>query len=86
MYLAVQLAVVAMIMLHLILVEWRREQLVYINSVCDGAERKAALCGLMEQEAELIASLGRHKIRANNEKKDKVMLDFLNKVSDISVI
>ena len=38
-----------------------------INASTSGAERKAALCGLLEQEAQLIASIGRHRIAANHE-------------------
>jgi len=59
---------------------WRQEQLEYINSVCEGAERKAALCGLMEQEAELIASIGRHKIQADAKNTETGIMQFLNKV------
>ena len=59
---------------------WRQEQLAYINTVCEGAERKAALCGLMEQEAELIASIGQHKIQADSRNNEKGMMQFLNKV------
>ena len=61
-------------------VVWRQEQLEYINSVCEGAERKAALCGLMEQEAELIASISRHKIQADANNTETGIMQFLNKV------
>ena len=40
-----------------------------INACTSGPERKAALCGLLEQEAQLIASIGRHRITANQENK-----------------
>ncbi len=60
---------------------WRQEQLAYINSVCEGAERKAALCGLMEQEGELIASIGRHKIQADAKNSERGIMQFLNKVT-----
>lgn len=56
----------------------------HINETCGGAERKAALCSLLEQEAQLIASIGRHKVVADEENKDSEAVRFLNKVTDIS--
>ena len=51
-----------------------------INTVLSGAERKAALCQLLEQEAELIASIGRHKIVADKERKELQVKKFLDMV------
>lgn len=48
---------------------WRIDELTKINETTSGPERKAALCGLLEQEAQLIASIGQHKILANQENK-----------------
>ncbi|KAF7246473.1 IQ and ubiquitin-like domain-containing protein [Varanus komodoensis] len=62
---------------------WRQEELERINSTFTGAERKAALCGLLEKEAQLIASIGRHKINADEENQEKAVLFFLEKVSAI---
>lgn len=45
-----------------------------------GAERKAALALLLEQEAYLLASIGRHKLKANFDNKEKRDKQFLNKV------
>lgn len=45
-----------------------------------GPERKAALACLLEQEAYLIASIGRHKSKADVENKEKRDKQFLNKV------
>ena len=45
-----------------------------------GPERKAALACLLEQEAYLIASIGRHKTKADVENKEKRNKQFLNKV------
>ena len=45
-----------------------------------GPERKAALACLLEQEAYLIASIGRHKTKADVENKEKRDKQFLNKV------
>ncbi|XP_061323574.1 IQ and ubiquitin-like domain-containing protein isoform X3 [Pezoporus flaviventris] len=58
---------------------WRREETEQINRTLTGAERKAALCGLLEQEAQLIASIGRHKLNADEENRQKAILHFLNK-------
>ena len=48
---------------------WRQDEMKRINACTSGPERKAALCGLLEQEAQLIASIGRHRITANQENK-----------------
>ncbi|KAH0616556.1 hypothetical protein JD844_027752 [Phrynosoma platyrhinos] len=58
---------------------WRQEELERINKTFTGAERKAALCGLLEKEAQLIASIGRHKINADEENQEKAILSFLEK-------
>nr|XP_016849365.1 PREDICTED: IQ and ubiquitin-like domain-containing protein isoform X2 [Anolis carolinensis] len=58
---------------------WRQEELERINETFTGAERKAALCGLLEKEAQLIASIGRHKINADEENQQKAILSFLEK-------
>lgn len=60
---------------------WRQDELRVINETTTGAERKAALCGLLEQEAQLIASIGQHKIAAAVENKDKNIKRFLEAVS-----
>lgn len=48
---------------------WRQDELKRIDACTSGPERKAALCGLLEQEAQLIASIGRHRISANQRNK-----------------
>ncbi|CAI5785353.1 and ubiquitin-like domain-containing [Podarcis lilfordi] len=58
---------------------WRQEELENINSTLTGAERKAALCGLLEKEAQLIATIGRHKINAYEENTHQAILSFLEK-------
>ena len=50
---------------------WRKDELERINNTTAGPERKAALCMLLEQEATLIASIGRHKVVADVENQDK---------------
>ena len=62
-------------------VVWRVDELRAINETTSGPERKAALCGLLEQEAQLIASIGKHKIEAGKEHKKKAVERFLDAVS-----
>lgn len=62
---------------------WRLEELERINSTFSGAERKAALCALLEKEAQLIASIGRHKINADELNQQQAIMAFLEKVSEI---
>jgi hypothetical protein len=61
--------------------EWREGELARINSTLSGAERKAALCQLLDQETQLLASIGRHKIEADGENRQRFIKDFLEKVS-----
>nr|XP_056703166.1 IQ and ubiquitin-like domain-containing protein [Euleptes europaea] len=58
---------------------WRQEELARIDSTFTGAERKAALCELLEKEAQLIASIGRHKLNADDENEQMAILSFLEK-------
>ncbi|XP_067171517.1 IQ motif and ubiquitin-like domain-containing protein [Apteryx mantelli] len=58
---------------------WRQEEIEQINRTLTGTERKAALCGLLEQEARLIASVGRYKLDADEENRQKAVLRFLDK-------
>ena len=51
-----------------------------INVELTGAERKAALCQLLEQETQLIASVGRHKLEADAGNQNIVVQKFLDKV------
>ena len=60
---------------------WRQDELHRINETTAGPERKAALCALLEQEAQLIASIGRHKITAGQENKEEATKRFLDTVS-----
>ena len=60
---------------------WRQDELRVINETTTGAERKAALCALLEQEAQLIASIGQHKNAAAIESKEKNTKRFLDAVS-----
>ena len=47
--------------------EWRNEEMALIDELYSGPERKAALVGLLEREAHLIASIDRHKLVADEE-------------------
>ena len=53
-----------------------------IDSTLTGAERKAALCQLLDQERQLIGSIGRHKKDADSENKEKIVQSFLDKVRE----
>nr|XP_033813944.1 IQ and ubiquitin-like domain-containing protein [Geotrypetes seraphini] len=61
---------------------WRLEELDHINKTYTGAERKAVLCALLEQEAEFIASIGRHRQDANEGNEQLAIQFFLNKCSE----
>ncbi|XP_038609148.1 IQ and ubiquitin-like domain-containing protein [Tachyglossus aculeatus] len=58
---------------------WRLQQIDDINHTYIGAERKAALCELLEEETQLIASIGEHKFIANKENQHKSIQFFLDK-------
>jgi len=68
------------------LAEWRQEELMRIDETLSGAERKAALCMLLDQETQLLASIGKHKVEADAENREKFIQDFLEKVSTEWVI
>ncbi|NXF70558.1 IQUB protein, partial [Sclerurus mexicanus] len=58
---------------------WIQEETERINRTLTGAERKAALCELLEQETQLIACFERHKLNANEENQQKAILHLLDK-------
>ena len=66
--------------LHVLTV-WRQDELNRINQTTSGPERKAALCLLLEEEAHLIASIGRHKVVAEEEGRGAQIKRFLEAVS-----
>lgn len=68
-------------LLYHALEKWRIEEMERINQTLDGAERKAALCMLLDQETQLISAIGRHKIEADVENKDKRIQAFLSKAA-----
>uniref|UniRef100_A0A8C6X4U2 IQ motif and ubiquitin domain containing n=1 Tax=Naja naja TaxID=35670 RepID=A0A8C6X4U2_NAJNA len=61
---------------------WRKEELEGINNTFTGAERKAALCGLLEKETHLIACIGRHKMNVLEDNHEKAILSFLEKCAE----
>ena len=67
------------------IIEWRQEELLRINETLAGAERKAALCMLLDQETQLLASIGRHKLEADADNREKFIQEFLEKVSSKQV-
>ncbi|XP_012994505.1 IQ and ubiquitin-like domain-containing protein isoform X3 [Esox lucius] len=66
-------------LLYSALEKWKKEELERINATLEGAERKAALCALLEQETQLIASIGRHRIAAGERNYHKAVQAFLEK-------
>lgn len=62
------------------MVVWRKEEEENINASLGGAERKAALCALLEQEMQFIASIERHRLAAGERNQEKAVQAFLNKV------
>ncbi|CAB3986570.1 Hypothetical predicted protein [Paramuricea clavata] len=68
-------------LLYAALEKWKKEETAKINELMSGPERKAALACLLEQEAYLIASIGRHKSKADVENKEKRDKQFLNKAA-----
>ncbi|XP_031135596.1 IQ and ubiquitin-like domain-containing protein [Sander lucioperca] len=66
-------------LLYHALEKWRCEEEEQINSSLRGAERKAALCSLLEQETQLIAAIGRHRIAVQDNNYDKTVRNFLDK-------
>uniref|UniRef100_A0A671UH66 IQ motif and ubiquitin domain containing n=1 Tax=Sparus aurata TaxID=8175 RepID=A0A671UH66_SPAAU len=66
-------------LLYHALEKWRCDEEQRINSSLRGAERKAALCSLLEQEAQLIADIGRHQITVQHNNYDKTVRNFLDK-------
>ncbi|XP_032404250.1 IQ and ubiquitin-like domain-containing protein isoform X1 [Xiphophorus hellerii] len=68
-------------LLYHALQKWRSEEEEQINCSLRGAERKAALCTLLEQEMEFIAAIGRHQINVEVINQDKIIRNFLNKAA-----
>ncbi|OWK59154.1 IQ and ubiquitin-like domain-containing protein [Lonchura striata] len=58
---------------------WMQEETERINRTLTGAKRKAALCALLDEETELIACIGMHKLNANVENQKNAILHFLDK-------
>ena len=50
------------------------------NEMLDEPTRKAALCALLEQHSQLIASIGQHKNQADKLNKESAIQKLLNKV------
>ncbi|XP_059171767.1 IQ and ubiquitin-like domain-containing protein [Physella acuta] len=61
--------------------KWRLEEIERINTTLTGAERKAALCMLLDQETELLSAIERHKNEASLENRDKRIMAFLEKAA-----
>jgi IQ and ubiquitin-like domain-containing protein len=68
--------------LYAALEKWRMEEVSKINATKSGAARKAALAVLLDQEAELIATIERYKIEASKENKEKQIQYLLDQVKN----
>eukprot|EP00057_Strongylocentrotus_purpuratus_P004505 XP_003728839.1 PREDICTED: IQ and ubiquitin-like domain-containing protein isoform X1 [Strongylocentrotus purpuratus] len=68
-------------LLYHALEKWRQEELSQIDETTGGAQRKAALCHLLDQETQLIAAIGRHKLEADTENKQRSIQNFLDKAA-----
>ncbi|XP_007944952.1 IQ and ubiquitin-like domain-containing protein [Orycteropus afer afer] len=60
---------------------WHQEEQARISLTFTGAERKAALCELLEKETQIIASIGRHRYIADEENREASVQAFLDKCS-----
>ncbi|XP_057160446.1 IQ and ubiquitin-like domain-containing protein isoform X2 [Ursus arctos] len=60
---------------------WQQEEFARINQSSTGAERKAALCELLEKETQIIASIGRHRYIAYMANREELTQAFLDKCS-----
>ncbi|MBZ3877585.1 IQ and ubiquitin-like domain-containing protein [Sciurus carolinensis] len=60
---------------------WHQEELSRINQCLTRAERKAALCELLEKETQIIASIGRHRHIACLDRQETAIQAFLDKCS-----
>ncbi|XP_043084759.1 IQ and ubiquitin-like domain-containing protein isoform X2 [Puntigrus tetrazona] len=69
-------------LLYNALKKWRMEEVEHINVTLSGAERKAALCALLEQETQFISSIERHRMAAGTRNQDKAIQAFLNKCAE----
>ncbi|KAI2648293.1 IQ and ubiquitin-like domain-containing protein [Labeo rohita] len=69
-------------LLYNALKKWRMEEVERINVTVSGAERKAALCALLEQETQFISSIERHRMAAGTRNQDKAIQAFLNKCAE----
>ncbi|XP_054632292.1 IQ and ubiquitin-like domain-containing protein isoform X2 [Dunckerocampus dactyliophorus] len=68
-------------LLYHALEKWRSDKEQQINTTLRGSERKAALCSLLEQETQYIATIGRHGIAIRSNNYNKAVRKFLDKSS-----
>lgn len=66
-------------LLYHALEKWRQEEELHINATLKGAERKAALCSLLDQELEHIENIGHKRIAFEKTNYDKSISNFLDK-------
>jgi len=60
--------------------EWRRKEVDHIDKTLSGANRKAALCDLMDRQAQLIHCIGLRRLEIADDLHLHFVESFLNKV------
>ena len=68
-------------MLFTALEKWRVEEEKKIKSMLSGAEKKVAMAELLERETELIATINRHRMKANSDNKQAKNIRVLEKTA-----
>ncbi|TSM52339.1 IQ and ubiquitin-like domain-containing protein [Bagarius yarrelli] len=66
-------------LLYSALEKWRKDEIEHINATLCGAERKAALCALLDQETQFIISIENHRQSALQRWQRNAVKEFLNK-------
>ncbi|XP_061697099.1 IQ and ubiquitin-like domain-containing protein [Syngnathoides biaculeatus] len=68
-------------LLYNALEKWKSDKERQINATLRGAERKAALRSLLEQETQYVATIGRHGVAIRSDNYNKAVRRFLDKSS-----
>ncbi|XP_035283146.1 IQ and ubiquitin-like domain-containing protein isoform X1 [Anguilla anguilla] len=66
-------------LLYSALERWRKEEVERINATHAGAKRKGALCTLLNEETQHIASIGQHRLVAAKKNEEKAVQTLLEK-------
>ncbi|KAJ8269144.1 hypothetical protein COCON_G00117510 [Conger conger] len=66
-------------LLYSALERWRKEEVERIDAMQEGAKRKGALCTLLNEETQHIASIGQHRLVAAKKNEEKAVQALLDK-------